>query len=174
MMFKKIGERSQRNMVIDAIGPRDPDTLITYDELTDLLGRDKTTCQAIVNQAKAGLEKEHQKALVAVRNEGYRIVNAGEHLGLAQGHQKRSVRQLRKARSKVVNVDLGALTPGERTAVTLAATTLAAHLDYARRNDLRVSRLEVAQEVTRSEQDRSGAEIAQLHERLSRLEGLVS
>lgn len=169
--FQPLGERSRRNVVIDTLGNIQPGVLMTYDELMSLLGVDKRTCQSVVNQAKSGLEKQYKKAVVAVPNEGYRVVYAKEHLDLAKAHQKRAGRQLRKSHSKAVNVEFSQLTDGERAAITLAAAGLALQMEYMRRNDIRSSRLESAVEVVKSSQARSDGEIAELKSRLARLEG---
>ena len=98
MNFQPIDAMSRRAMVIELIADRPADSIVTYDELEELLGVEKARCQSVVNQAKAGLEATHKKAIVAVPNQGYRITHANEHLTLAQSHQKRSVRQIARRR----------------------------------------------------------------------------
>ena len=169
--FKPLGEKSRRVMVMEEISTRDEGDIITYDELGEVLGGvDRSDVQAAVNDAKVGLEKKYSKAVVAIRNEGYRVVHAKEHLGLAQHHQRKSFRQLVKSRSKVVNVDYKKLSEGERAAMTLAATAINLTIEAARRHDIRASRLEKAVETVKTTQERSDAEIIELKARLARLE----
>lgn len=170
-LFEPIGDISRRQLIIDTVGDRAEGDLIKYADLAALLDTDdRTLMQQAVNAAKPGMECAHRKAVVAVRNVGYRIVHASEHLGLARTHQQKSLRQLRRSRSKVDNVDFGKLTDGERAAVTLAATAIGLQLDYMRRNDIRSSRIEKTVETVQSTQERSVSEIAELKRRLARLE----
>jgi len=173
--FESHGEKSRRAMVVEALAERGEGDIITYEELAEILGEsDRSICQNVVNKAKSALERLHTKALLAVPNVGYRIVLAREHLDLAKHHQQKSARALRRSRSKVVNVDMSKLTDGERAAVTIATTALGLQLSYMRRNDIRVGRVETAVAVVQTSQQRSEAEIADLQERLARLEGKKS
>lgn len=169
--FQPLGEMSRRDLVIQRLAEADYDQVVGYDLLAEALdGVDRSVVQTAVNAAKPTLEKEHRKAVVAVPNVGYRVVLPGEHMSLAVVHQKKSRRSLVRSLSKVANVELSKLTDGERAAVTLAATSLALQIDYARRNDLRATRHEKALEAVTSTSDRTAEEVAELRARLDRLE----
>lgn len=169
--FVPLGEMSRRDLVLKQLSVADYDEIVSYESLAAILdGVDRTIVQVAVNAAKPVLEKEHRKAVVAVPNTGYRVVQPGEHIGLAVAHQKKSRRSLKRSHSKVTHVELSKLTEGERTAVTLAATSLALQIDYIRRNDLRVARQEKALEAVTSVSDRTAEEVAELRSRLDRLE----
>lgn len=169
--FTPVGEMSRRDLVLKHLAAADYDEVVSYDQLaTALDGVDRTIVQVAVNAAKPVLEKEHQKAVVAVPNTGYRVVQPGEHMELAVVHQKKSRRALKRSHSKVAHVDLSKLTEGERTAVTLAATSLAMQMDYMRRNDIRAARHEQALKAVTSTSDRTAEEVAELRARLDRLE----
>lgn len=171
--FQPIGDKSRRAILVDLVADIPEDTILSYADIASALDVDEDNrelCQGVVNAAKRGIEATHSKALVAVPNVGYRVVKASEHLGLAQHHQKRGRRQLVRAKSKVAHVDMSKLTKGERAAVGLAVTSLGLQMDYMRRNDLRASRLEDAVAVVAQTTERSEQEIAELRERLSRLE----
>lgn len=169
--FTPLGEKSRREMVLEMLAAADYDTTVKYSALEDALDADRATVQAAVHQAKPALERNHRKAVVAVKNVGYRIVNPSEHHGLAVVHQKKSVRQIRKSLSKVNYVDASQLTEGEKAAVTLAATSLALQLDYMRRNDIRAKRHDDMIKATQKRTERTEAEIAELKARLARIEG---
>lgn len=174
-LFQPIGELSRREMVLAALADRPEGDTIGYDELAEILGTDdRRTCQGAIDAAKPALGKLHNKALVAVRGIGYRVIHAGEHLALARQHQRKSLRQLGKSRAAVTHVDYSKLTEGERAAITLAATSIGMQVDYMRRNDIRASRIEAAVETVQTTQERSAEEIAQLTERLARVEGRLN
>lgn len=168
--FQPLGEVSRRQMVVDLLGDQPEGTLVTYEQLEQLLDVDRQTCQGAVNQAKLALEREHSKAVVSVRGVGYRIVHASEHLAVARVHQGKARKQLVKSRSKVDYVDLSKLTEGERAAVVLAGTAIGLQLDYMKRNDIRSTRIEAAVELVKDTAQRSEEEIAELKARLARLE----
>ena len=169
--FEPVGAMSRRDLVIEHLAAAEYNEVIGYDLLAEALdGVDRSVVQMAVNAAKPTLEKEHRKAVVAVPNVGYRVVQPGEHMSLAVAHQKKSRRSLVRSLSKVANVELSKLTDGERTAVTLAATSLALQVDYIRRNDLRAARHEKALEAVTSTSDRTAEEVAELRARLERLE----
>ncbi|MFT4126261.1 MAG: hypothetical protein QM662_08535 [Gordonia sp. (in: high G+C Gram-positive bacteria)] len=169
--FEPAGVRSRKEILVDLFGERDEDSVVTYAEIAEAIGiEDRPTCQRAVNGAKSSVERVHNKALDAVTNVGYRIVRAGEHLQLAQRHQKRGRSQLRRSQSKVVHVDMSRLTDGERAAVTLAATSIGLQMEYMRRNDIRSGRIEEAVAAVQDSTERSESEIAELKERLARLE----
>jgi hypothetical protein len=175
MVFQPIGERSRRNVVIDRLGSEEPGSVVGYDELQDLLGvPDRVTVQAVVNLAKRGLLRECNKALEAVRGVGYRVILPNEHLGQAVIHQRKARRQVGKSYAVATFVDLAALTEGEAAALTLAATSLATQLTYMKRNDLRSQRLEDAVTRLETDQGRSDDELADLRDRLERLEARAS
>lgn len=170
-MFDPKGSISRRRAVLDALATAPYDTVVTYSELSVALGgASREIVQKAVHAAKAALEREHNKSVDAVPNEGYRVIKPSEHLTLAQRHQRKSRRSLTRAQSTVTHVDLRELTEGERAAVTIAATSLSLQLGYMRRNDIRVSRLERAAETAAESQQRSDEEIAELKARLERLE----
>lgn len=170
-VFTPIGDQSRRVLVLERLAAAPVDSVVTYEELSEVLGDvDRRTVQGAVNAAKFNLEKAYSKAVVAVSNTGYRIVRASEHLTLAKHHQKKSLKQLRRSRSKVDHVDYNQLTEGEKAAISLAATSIALQMDYMRRNDIRSTRIEASVAAVQKESERSAEELAELRNRLARLE----
>ncbi|WP_336879880.1 hypothetical protein [Rhodococcus globerulus] len=170
--FEPIGDTSRRRAALELLSAADYGQVVAYDDLSEAMGGvERATIQQAVNKAKAALEAEHSKAVVAVPNTGYRVVEPGEHLALATTHQRKSRRSLSRGHSIVAHVDANALTEGERAAVILAASALAAQIDYMRRNDMRARRIEQSVEAVQQETTRSADEIAELRARLDRLEG---
>lgn len=169
------GEQSRRAIALEVLAARSADEVVTYGELADALGvDDRAIAQAAVNTAKLALERDHNKAVVAVKDVGYRVVHANEQLGLAKRHQVSSRRQLVRARSKVKNIDMTKLSEGEKAAVTLAATALGLQIEYARRADIRAGNLEDAVAKLTEGQGKSADAVAELMARLEKLESKLS
>lgn len=173
-MFEQRGEKSQRVMVLEVLSSVPYGETVPYERLSEVMGgADVQTVQAAVNRAKRALEAEHDRAVEAVRGVGYRVVEPREQQRLALAHQRKSRRSLVRARSKVAHVDLSALTEGERAAFTLAATALAAQLDFARRADLRyASKAKVDEFMSEQSRksERTDAELDEVKARMERLE----
>lgn len=174
--FDPIGDRARwRILYEDVLTLRDHGDVVTYETLGKALDLDPTderhVIQMAVRRAAREYEEVDKRALDAVPNVGYRVVNAVEHMGLARRQQRRSHRALKAGKSKVVNVDMQGLDSETRKAFEVVARAFALQMDFNRRMDVRQKRLEdVTQSVT-ERQERSEAEIAQLRERLARLEG---
>lgn len=173
--FNPIGERARWRIVYDhALRGKDHDAVVTYAELGAVLNldpdEDRHAIQMAVRRAAQEFEEVDKRALTPVPNVGYRVVNAPEHMQLAQRQQRRSHRALRAGRSKVVNVDIAALEPEARKAFELVARAFAAQMDFNRRMDVRHKRLEDVTRLVTERQERSDAEIARLQARLDRLE----
>ena len=173
-MFTPINEVSRRQQLVDLIADAHPGTVIGYDELGELFGiEDRNAIQRAVNGAKSSVEKNTKRALEAVPNKGYRVVDASEHYGLAIHHQRKGRKQLRRAMSKVNNVELGELTQDQRTVVIAARVALAAQADFERRADLKyANRQETERHMKEQSEkvDRSESEVKALMDRIERLE----
>lgn len=172
--FKPIAEKSRRAMLVELVESTNPGEVLTYEKLAELFDLwDKSAIQANVNGAKASVEKNTKKALEAVRNEGYRVVNAAEHHRLATHHQRKGRGQLKRAMSKVNYVDMSQLTPDQRTVIISSRVVLAAQADFERRADLKYAKredLEAYTEQVNQRSERSESEIERMKERLERLE----
>ncbi|MEJ4100889.1 hypothetical protein V5S96_11055 [Corynebacterium mastitidis] len=127
MSFEPCGDKSRRALLVEVVEKSQPGERLTYGLLKDLFGVDSLgAIHSAVNSAKPSVEKSTGKALVAVARVGYRVALPSEHVGLAVAHQRKGRGQLRRAQSKVENVDLGALTLDQRAAVVAARVALAA------------------------------------------------
>lgn len=103
------GDRSFRVIVADLISKSSPGDLLSYRELGRALGVDpderRDQIRQAVSAARPVLLRDHQRALVAERGEGYRVAKANEFAGLAQDHRRRADRQMDKALAVVTNVN---------------------------------------------------------------------
>jgi hypothetical protein len=152
----------------------DVDEVLTYEAMGALLNLDSVTdrhpIQMAMRRAARELEQINKHAVDSVPTVGYRIVAASEHVGLAKRHQGKAGRSLVRSYSKVINVDLNGASPELRRVIDVCATVLAAQMDFNRRMDLRQSNLERAVESVVTKTDRTEEELAELRERLARLE----
>ena len=177
-LFQPIGEKSRREMALDVLRQRAPGDVVTYDALAVALDLDPETdrskIQAAVREAARDFLSIDLHALEAVRGEGYRIVLADEHVRLGQGQQRRSFRALQRSHKVVTKVDHAALSPEGRLLVDAVARAISVQVDFNRGFMHRLKRQEAATEAVTAQADRTDAEVAELRERLARLEGSTS
>lgn len=172
--FRPIGDQARWRIVYEKLVATETGGVITYEEIADALELDAKDDRHAIQMAVRRAGREHEevdkRAIEAVPNVGYRMVEAPEHLRLARGHQKKASTALRNGHSKVVNVDLSGLEPETRHAFEVVARAFALQMDFNRRMDVRQRQLEdnigsIADRAARSEE-----EIAELRARLERLE----
>jgi hypothetical protein len=172
--FEPAGETARWRILYDLLSERTIGDVLTYDDMAAALDldsvKDRHTIQVSMRRAAKELEEEDKHAVEAVINVGYRIVEPEEHLRLARGQQKRSSRALVRGHSKVVNVDLSNVDPEVRQAFQVVASAFAMQMEFNRRTDIRQKRLEESLDSVREKSTRTEEEVAELRERLERLE----
>jgi hypothetical protein len=172
--FVPVGDAARWRFIYDELTKLNVDDVLTYEALADTLDLDAKGDRHKIQMAVRRAAKEYlevdKRALDAVPNVGYRVVEASEHLMLAQRFQRKSNRALVAGRSRVVNVDMNALEPEARKAFEVVAIAFSQMLDFQRRMDVRQKRLEQAVDTIANQHERSQAEIDQLKERLAKLE----
>lgn len=173
--FQPAGVRARWLDVYDALKASSVGDVVTYEQLGGVLkldpDADRHKIQMAVRRAGAQYEQYDKRALDAVKNVGYRIVEAPEHLMLARRHQSKASKSLVRGHSKAVNVDLSGMDTQTRNALETVARAFAMQMDFNRRFDVRQKRLEDALKAASTRVDRSEQEIAELRARLDRLEG---
>lgn len=168
--FQPQGEQARWRIVYAILQDRSVGDTITYEELGALLDvDDRHTLQMAVRRAGQEYLEIDKRALDAVPNVGYRIVEAGEHLRLAKKDQRRSSRALRRGHSKVVNVDLTLLDEESRRAFEVVAQAFSLQMTFNKRMDVRQKRLEQAVASMAEQHERTASEVAELRARLDRL-----
>jgi hypothetical protein len=173
--FQPAGARARWRVIYDLLRKLGPGDVLSYEQIGEALSLDPADDRHVIQMAvrRAGREYEEAdgRALEAVPNEGYRIVNAPEHLRLAQGQQKRASKALARGHSKVVHVDMSGLEPETRHAFEVVARAFAMQMEFNKRFDVRQKRLEQSLDAMTERTDRTEQEIADLKARLARLEG---
>lgn len=180
--FQPVGDRARWRVLYELLVPLKVGGVLTYDQMAAALDldptKDRTTIQLAMRRAARELEQVHKRATDAVPNEGYRIVEPEQHLGLARRHQRKAGKALVRGQSKVVNVDYNLIDPETRKAFEIVAGVFAAQIDFNRRMDVRQDNLEAAlvavTQRTEVQAERTDEEIAELRARLKRLEEQAS
>lgn len=172
--FEPVGEVARWRTLYALLQQMGVGQVLTYKAMGEALDldpeADRHTIQVAMRRASKEFEAEDKHATEAVPNVGYRIVESEEHLGLARRQQRKSSKALVRGHSKVVNVDLSDVDPEVRKAFQVMATAFAMQMEFNRRTDVRQQKLEVALGAVREESTRTTEEVAELRERLERLE----
>jgi hypothetical protein len=172
--FEPLGDRARWRVVYELLAPLKPGEVITYDELGKALNLDpnddRHTIQMAVRRAAQSLLTEDSRALDAVKNAGYVVIPAEAHLDLARRHQKKAGRSLERGHDHVEHVDLNALDEETRKAFHVVAHAFAQQRAVVDRLNVKQKRLEQALDAMAPRVERSESEIAELRERLARLE----
>lgn len=93
--FTPKGERPEWRIVYeDLLADADFGRIVTYDELTEVLGRDFAINRAPIYRARLELGDLRKRWLEAVPNKGYRVIEANEHLRIATAHKRKARRQM--------------------------------------------------------------------------------
>lgn len=172
--FRPIGERARWLDLLDLLRAAHINEVVTYAAMAAALDLDPEKDRTAIRSALYRAAKEHEavdkRAVVAVPNEGYRIVEPQEHLGLARGHQKRFFRALVRGHSKAVNVDMSKIEPEARKALEMVGTVIALQLDFNRRAEAKLAAHEKAIKSLTEATERTDAERDEFRARLERLE----
>lgn len=169
--FIPVGDRARWRILYDLLATKELGDTITYKEMGAALDiTDRHALQMAFRRAAKRYETENNRAVEAIENVGYRIVEPNEHLRLAKNHQRKSGKSLERGQSKVIHVDMNGLEPEVRKAFEITARAFAILLDYNRRLDMRQDRLESALDSMTTRHERTEGEVAELKERLAKLE----
>lgn len=172
--FEALGPEARWRTVYQLLKVRTAGDLLTYERMGEALELDplegRQTIRAALYRAAREFEQVDKHAVEAVPNIGYRVVETQEHLTLAHRQQKRAGRALQRGHSKVINVDFNGVDPQVRQGFEVVARALSMQMDFNRRFNVRQKRLESVVRETGERTNRNETEIAELKERLARLE----
>lgn len=112
------GGKSYREIAVELFKDLLPGAFLSYKQLADAMGlsvkNDKGKIQAAANAAIKTLLKVHQRGIRNVRNSGYTIAQANKHMVVANEHQSKADRQMRKTIMWFEGTNEAALTENER------------------------------------------------------------
>lgn len=172
--FRPAGTRARWRVLYDLVRRVDVGDTLTYVAMADALDmherRDRDKLQVAFRRAAEELLQEDSRAVEAIANVGYRVVQAREHLRLAEHHKTKAGNELVRGRDTLARVDRTGLNPSAQQMVLYAFSALSALVERVERTDLRQQRLEEAMEETVQRQDRSTEELADLRARMEAME----
>ena len=172
--FEALGDRPRWVEVYDVLRRHEVGDVVTYKDLGRALGLDadgdRHAIQMAVRRAAREFEKTDLRALEAIPNQGYRIVQPAEHIRLARAQQAKSSRALARGHSTVTHVDFTDMDSETRKAFEVVAQAFAHQMDFNRRMDIRTANLEAAVAAITETRERTDDEVAELRARLERLE----
>lgn len=175
--FAPLGNEARWRVIYELLEPLQPGTILTYDRMGEALNldpqSDRHTIQMAMRRAAKEFEVTHKHAVDSEPNVGYRVVEAPEHLTLAKAQQRRASRSLVRGHSKVVNVDLSGVEPEIRNAFQVVAQALSMQMDMSRRLAIRQRDQQTVVNSITERQERSADELAELRDRLARIEELI-
>jgi len=118
-LFQIKGEKPQWEIIYDAVKDYPIGSRLNYGQLNAMTGLDVQGKQrAIIYLANNHLLKTHQKMLLNIRDEGYRIAFPPEQVEHAKWRKKRGTRQLKKGVQELINLDTSGMSNDEKTNIT--------------------------------------------------------
>lgn len=151
MSFTVKGAKPEWELIYDRLRQANVGEVVTYTELSGILGRDFHTARNPFYKALQLLEGQNLRSMACVPKVGYRVVEASEHEQLARGQHRKSRRALRRSLSKLSSADRSRLAPADRERYDRLEMNVSRQADALRRLESRVSRVELA--VTEARQE---------------------
>lgn len=166
MTFEPKGDVAEWRLVYDHIATLKIGEVVAYEKLTELLGREFKEARGPFHKANRELLARHKRGMLNVKNVGYRVVPAKEHERAARDQHKYAKRRLRASKHWLANTDRGELEPEVAERFDRIESQLDRQIDFTRRLDKRVERVEKALQASRSE---AADQAQETSDRLSKL-----
>ena len=107
-MFESRQQRAEWEMIYEKFN-WEPGNLITFYELSEILGRNFLNCRTPIYRVKKEITANHGLVLKSERMVGYSVINPEENREMAIYHGKKGKRQINKANFIIRNTDLNKL-----------------------------------------------------------------
>jgi len=169
-LFRPKGDQPEWRLIYDEFRKHGPGDVVTYQRLSEVLGRDFVASREPLQRAIRELEKADHRTLVCQRRTGYRIAAAAEHEQLAHAHSRRSRRQLTKAVAKARSANRAELTPDQVRRLDNLEVHLSQQAAMLARLDARDKQREA--EIKELRRDTT-SEIAAIDDRLTQLTDML-
>lgn len=147
----KDGVRAEWEKVYELLRTRVVGDVITYDELSDVLGRAFATARGPFYKANTALLENDQRGLLNIKGVGYRVIPATEHEIPARRQHTAARRRMRTARRWITNANRAELSPTESRRFDEMELNISRHEQMLRRLDRRQDRLDRAIHESRQE-----------------------
>lgn len=168
--FQVKGDKAEWQLIYDHLVNLPIETVSTYDDLSEALGRDFRSDRGPFYKAQRRLEEDNHRTAAPVVGVGYRIVSAVEHEDLSKKHLKRSVRQTVKAKRKLSSADRSQLTPEQARRFDAMEVNVSQLSSNLKRQAKRIDKLEGVQKATVATVEKQGTKLETQEERLARVE----
>lgn len=143
VLFKPKGDRPEWRIIYeDLLAHADCNDVITYEQLDDALGRRFRDHRSPIYRARAEMGEMRSRWMEAVPNTGYRVIEAREHIRVAQGHKRKARRQLSIMLRVGEVTDISRLTPDELATYDSQQKVNALLYQVAVHHEMRLVRLE--------------------------------
>lgn len=110
-MFTPKGDKPEWRMIYDdLLASADFGTIITYQEIASVLGRDLQSNRTPLYRARSELGELRKRWLEPVPNVGYRVIEPSGHVRVSAAHKRKSRRQLGMAIRVLESTDVSRLT----------------------------------------------------------------
>ena len=117
-MFKPKNEVAYWKMLYDIIVDRKLGDLVTYDEITEIVGKEVNNSRVHIYRANKELVDKNNRMLEVVPTVGYRIVEGLEMYKGAENHKTKSKRQIKQSTFIATHIDTAVLTPDQKTTLS--------------------------------------------------------
>jgi len=176
--FKPLGRAARwRILYEELLVKAEIGDLITYEQMAEVLDldsvRDRGKILSGLGRAEREFLEEHGHALKSVRDVGYEVADAADHILLAHRQQRRAGVALERGHSLATQIDLTDADPSVRNALHMIGNAFAFQMQVNKKLDVRQRQLEDALKSTQSKQDRTMDEVEALKDRLRRLEDQI-
>ncbi len=147
--FQPKADRPEWRIIYDELlEDADFGAIITYGDLTRVLGRRFETSRTPIYRARIHLGEMRKRWLESVAGIGYRVIEAREHIDVAQAHKRRAKRQLGMMVRVADVTDISRLSPDELLRFDTQQKVNAMLYMVAVHHERRLSRIE---DILRSE-----------------------
>ena len=144
-MFEPKGEKPYWEMIFDYLKDKEVGDSITYDELSEVIGKDITQSRSAVYKARKRLLEHSNNFLEIERGAGYKIVEGMDIMKHAKNRHKFAKHQIVAADYETANIDVAILAPEEKKKLQ-DFMSHNANIQQAFSN--RIDRIEKANQVT--------------------------
>jgi hypothetical protein len=150
-LFKPKGEKSQREMLFEAIRDKPSDQLIPYTSLPG--GRE--VAMGLRDSVARTMEREQQRTVVCVRGEGWKIVRGSAQVDVASNKRRQASRRMGRAAQVIQTVDRRDMSAQEQ--VRADAELIHITAGYSLLRGMASRKLGVAEVIEWREQQSGGA-----------------
>lgn len=116
-MFETKNEKPYWEMVLDYVMDKPVSTVITYKELSDVIGEDIEDNRSSVYKARKRLLEATDHYLVIERGVGYRVIEGMDIMSVSKGRHLTAKRQLKMADFETAGIDTKKLSPEDKKKV---------------------------------------------------------